>query len=192
VVVEGVTYQKIYDPVNDRFQTLTETQFTAGDFKPAVYDGSNDTFRNISSGDTYWRGRYNNYSHVLDGVSKQSYAKKSTVSNTLASDLDADFTFAGGTALAFTETPSGADLLHNKVTIFYGDGTKEVYNTYIISDEGKVGPVSAFANLTTGAAFKTELLKWNYEQITEATEFGGRKIDLVAEPKILIKAGLIK
>jgi hypothetical protein len=192
VVVDGVTYHKIYDPVNDRFQTLNEDQFAAGDFRPAVYDPSNDSFRSIVSGDTYWRGRYNSYSHVINNATKQSYARKSNVTNTLAVDLDADFTYAGGTALTFTETPTGADRLHNRVTIFYGDGTKEVYDTYIISDEGEVAPASAFAGLNSGAAFKAELLKWNYQQIATATEFQGRKIDLVAEPKILIKAGLIK
>ncbi len=62
---------------------------------------------------------------------------------------------------------------------------------YIFSDEGAVAPSSAFDGLTTGPAFKNELLKWNYEQIIEATEFQGRKIDLVVEPKILIKSGLI-
>jgi hypothetical protein len=91
-----------------------------------------------------------------------------------------------------TETPSGADLLHNRVTLYYGDGTVETVNTYIMSDDGKIGPVSAFDGLTTGSAFKDQLLQWNYEQVTEATEFQGRKIDLVVEPKILIKSGLLK
>lgn len=191
VAVDGVTYHKIYDPVNDRFQTLTEDQFAAGDFRPAVYDASDDSFRNITTADTYWRGRYNNYTHVINNAAKQSYAAK-TAANTLAVDLDADFTYAGGTALSFVESPSGNDLLHNRITIFYGDGTKEVYDTYIISDEGAIAPASAFSNLSTGAAFKTELLKWNYQQIATASEFQGRKIDLVAEPKILIKSGLIK
>ena len=48
------------------------------------------------------------------------------------------------------------------------------------------------ARAWTDPAFKNELLKWNYEQTVEATEFQGRKIDLVVEPKILIKSGLIK
>ncbi len=192
VVVDNVTYHKIYDPVNDRFTTLTDAQFQAGDYRPTVYDPSDDSFRRIGTGDTYWRTRYNNYTHVLNTATKQSYTKKSTVANTLAVDLDADFTYAGGTLLSFTETPSGSDLLHNRVTLFYGDGTKEVYDTYIISDEGAIAPASAFNNVSTGQAFKTELLKWNYQQVATATEFQGRKIDLVVEPKILIKSGLIK
>jgi hypothetical protein len=191
-IVDNVTYHKIYDPVNDRFITITDDQFKAGDFRATVYDPADDQFRAISSGDIYWRGRYNNYAHVLNDVTKQSYSPKNGVTNILSADLDADFTYAGGTLLSFTENPSGADKLHTRVSLFYGDGTKEVYDTYIISDEGVIAPASAFSNLSTGAAFKAELLKWNYQQIATATEFQGRKIDLVVEPKILIKSGLIK
>jgi hypothetical protein len=191
-VVDGVTYHKVYDPVSDQFVTMTDEQFVAGDFRPTVYDAATDNFRLIDAGDTYWRTRYNGYTHTLNGAVKQSYVPRATVTNTLAIDLDADFTYAGGTLLAFTETPSGAGFLHNKITIFYGDGTTETYNTYTISDEGDIAPTSAFAGITTGAGYKQELLKWNYEQVTTATEFNGRKIDLVVEPKILIKSGLIK
>ncbi len=191
-VLSGVTYHKIYDPVNDRFFSLTDAQYNAGDYNAAVYDPSNDSFKYIASGDTYWRTRYNTYSHVINGASKQSYTPKTAGLNTLAIDLDATFTYAGGTLFSFTETPSGSDVLHNRVSLYYGDGTKEVYDTYIISDEGVIGPVSAFNNMSSGSAFKSELLKWNYEQVAGATEFNGRKIDLVVEPKILIKSGLIK
>jgi hypothetical protein len=191
-LVDGVTYHKIYDPINDRFQTVTDAQFQAGDFRPAVYDPSDDGFRLFSSADTYWRTRYNDYSHVINGALKQSYARKPSAPNVLAVDRDADFTYAGGYVLPVVETPSGADLLHNRVTLYYGDGTTEAYDTYIISDEGALAPASAFQNVVSGAAYKAELLKWNYQQVASATEFQGRKIDLVVEPKILIKSGLIK
>ena len=102
-VVSGTTEHKVYDPVNDRFLRLSDTDFTAGDFRPAVYDASNDTFRRISSGDTYWRTGYNSYSHALNNAAKQSYTLKAGVANTLAASLDADFTYAGGTVLAFTD-----------------------------------------------------------------------------------------
>ena len=62
----------------------------------------------------------------------------------------------------------------------------------MIWEDGKMAPISAFASATSGKAFKEELLKWNYEQITQSSAFGNRKIDLVVEPKILIRSGLIK
>ncbi|MDD5303522.1 MAG: hypothetical protein PHS14_10490 [Elusimicrobia bacterium] len=39
--------------------------------------------------------------------------------------------------------------------------------------------------------FKQTLLGWNFQTIVTACEFGGRKIDLVVEPKIFIQSGLI-
>jgi len=66
------------------------------------------------------------------------------------------------------------------------------FDNYIINDEGKVAEHSDFAGITSGAAYKARLLDWNYQQIITASEFGGRKIDLVFEPKILMQSGLIQ
>lgn len=65
------------------------------------------------------------------------------------------------------------------------------FDNYIISDDGKVANMSDFAGLSQGASFLSILSKYNYQQIITASEFGGRKIDLVFEPKVLIDAGLI-
>ncbi|MBI5203007.1 MAG: FecR domain-containing protein [Elusimicrobia bacterium] len=65
------------------------------------------------------------------------------------------------------------------------------FENYIISDEGKIANTSNFTGATSGPAFKSILLKWNYEQIITAGEFGGRKIDLAVSPRILIESGLI-
>jgi hypothetical protein len=190
-------YHKVYDPVGDRFTTITDAQFQAGGGQAAVYDGRNDTFRPLGAGDTYWRTAYNEYSHKLWGpgydIVKQSYQPGSGVSTVLARHLDAVPGPTDATFFAVSETPAGDNLLHNRLTIFYSDEkeTVETVNTYILSDEGTLASQDAFAGLTTGTGFKNELLKWNYQQIIEASEFEGRKIDLVVEPKILIKSGLI-
>jgi hypothetical protein len=78
------------------------------------------------------------------------------------------------------------------VTNYYGDGTKESYRTVLINNQGQVAPLSAFSGTSTGADYKGELLQWNYEQQATATEFQGRKIDLVVEPRIFIESGLIQ
>lgn len=197
---DGGVYHKVYDPVGDRFVTISDGQFLAGAGGAAVYDGDQDAFRTFSSGDTYWRTNFNAYTHTLQGPGyntvKIAYQPAAGITSILSLDQDAVYTYpttAGGdsTVIPIFETPSGEDLLHNRLTILYADGTSEITNTYIISDEGKVAPSSAFDGLTTGLAFKNELLKWNYEQTIEASEFNGRKIDLVVEPKILIRSGLI-
>lgn len=66
------------------------------------------------------------------------------------------------------------------------------WDSYIIDDEGKIASFGDFANITSGADYRARMLKWNYQQIITADEFGGRKIDLVFEPKVLIESGLIQ
>ncbi|MBI5883855.1 MAG: hypothetical protein HZB91_12220 [Elusimicrobia bacterium] len=46
--------------------------------------------------------------------------------------------------------------------------------------------------MRTGTEYKDRLLKFNYEQVITSSEFEGRKIDIVVEPKILIQSGLIQ
>jgi hypothetical protein len=68
----------------------------------------------------------------------------------------------------------------------------EKYDSYVISDEGKIARTSDFsATGFSGTNFKQALLGWNFQTIVTASEFQGRKIDLVVEPKIFIQSGLI-
>lgn len=189
-------FHKVYDPVGDRFTTISDEQFQSGGGQGAVYDGLTDSFRPFSVGDTYWRTAFNTYSHQLESpgygrVVKQSYERGTGITTVLARHLDTVPGAEDPTFFAITETPAGSNTLHNRLTVFYADETVETVNTFILSDEGTIGSRDAFAGLVTGTDFKNELLKWNYQQIIEATEFQGRKIDLVVEPKILIKSGLI-
>ncbi len=116
---------------------------------------------------------------------------------------DAYFKYLNGRYAFDSSFPSGAKNLHVRLTTYYPKSATDIafeqYDTYIISDAGKIAPLSSFANATSGKAYKEELIKWNYEQITRSSSFGGspgqnngRTIDLVVEPKILIKSGLIK
>lgn len=83
-------------------------------------------------------------------------------------------------------------LFHDVQYLEKADGTVwEKFDNYIISDEGKVASWGDFTNITTGAEYKERMLQWNYQQIITASEFQGRKIDMVFEPKILIESGLI-
>ncbi|MFA5140010.1 MAG: FecR family protein [Elusimicrobiota bacterium] len=71
-------------------------------------------------------------------------------------------------------------------------GLWDKWDSYIIDDEGQVASFGDFAGITSGADYRARMLKWNYQQIITASEFGGRKIDLVFEPKVLIESGLIQ
>lgn len=94
---------------------------------------------------------------------------------------------------SLTDPYPDGDLLHNKIRLTYGTGTYwEQYDNYIVSDEGKTAAFSDFAGVSSGAAYQEEMLKWNFEQVITCNLFGGRKIDLVVEPKTLFQSGLIK
>ncbi len=101
------------------------------------------------------------------------------------------------------DSPILSEGLHQRLITYYPKSAVDIpfeqYDTFIISDEGKVTPFSVFANATSGKTFKQELIKWNYEQVTRSSAFGGtagkqdgRTVDIVVEPKILIRSGLIK
>jgi hypothetical protein len=178
---------KIYNPLADSFTTVAANQLSAST-KFGVYIPENDSFKDLAPGDTLWKTRFNTYTHQLDSITKISYAPNGA-NNVLSTNYDASWTYAGGFVLPVVQVdPNKVDAT---VTNYYGDGTFESYRTVLIDDNGKIAPLNAFDSIATGAQYKGELLKWNYEQQVSASEFQGRKIDLVVEPLIFIKSGLI-
>ena len=111
---------------------------------------------------------------------------------------------AGGTYTTVQKDPACAppDCTYNEVgqgifhdVVYASNGAGDVwekYDSYVISDEGKIAKTADFAATGFGgASFKQTLLGWNFQTIVTASEFNGRKIDLVVEPKIFIQSGLI-
>jgi len=179
---------KIYNPLADSFSIVTAAQKDAST-QFGVYLPENDSFKDLAPGDTFWKTRFNSYSHALNDAAKIAYTQSGTT-NILATSLDATYTYAGGFVLpVVTVDPNHIDAT---ITNYYGDGTFEHYRTTLIDDQGGIAPTTAFDGVSTGSAYKGELLKWNYEQQVTASEFAGRKIDLVVEPKIFIESGLIQ
>jgi len=180
---------KVYNPLADSFSVVSAAQL-ASSTQFGVYIPENSTFKDLAPSDTLWETRFNTYEHDLDNVPKITYTKSSGISNILNSTLDANYTYAGGFVIPVVQAdPNNVDAT---VTNYYGDGTFESYRTVLINDQGNVAPLSAFSGISSGAAYKDELLQWNYEQQVSASEFQGRKIDLVVEPKIFIESGLIQ
>ncbi len=178
---------KVYNPLSDSFVNVTGAELSLVN-KLSVYIPEKDNYQQLASGDVYWKTRFNTYSHTINDVAKYSYVPAGAA-NMLVVDLDATKTIAGGWFWTVAEAdPNNVDAT---ITRYYGDGTFEEYRTVLIDDAGKPAPLSAFSEVTSGAEYKGELLKWNYEQQVSASEFEGRKIDLVVEPKIFIKSGLI-
>lgn len=187
-----------YDPITDTFDT---SRTSALDI--TVFDPATDNIQNFAAGQTYWSTRFNSYQHIINGVVKQWYLNAAPATNILTADLDGHWLYPAldsnnnliygewNVASTANTYPDGTSM-HNRLKITYKDGTFEQYDNYIINDEGQMAKQGDFDGITTGAQYKNRLLKWNYEQVLTASEFGGRKIDLVIEPKILIKSGLIR
>jgi len=181
---------EIYNPLSDSFETVAAAQKDAAQ-QFGVYIPENDTFRDLAPTDTLWKTRFNTYEHAIDNVTKQSYVKGTGITNVLATAQDATWTYAGGSIISVTKTD--ASNIDQTITTYYGDGTWESYRTVLIDDLGHPAPQSAFAGIATGAEYKGELLKWNYEQQVSASEFDTRgPLDIVVEPKIFLKSGLIQ
>lgn len=180
---------KIYNPKSDTYSTVSAANLTEA-IKVSVLDSTTGNYRNLASGDTLYRTRYNTSSFSINGTVKTAFSKKTSVTNTLAIDLDADFT--NRPILTISENPSGSGILHNRLTLYYTDGSKLTYNNYIINDEGKIAPASTFAGLSNSADYQEELENWNYEQDVTATEMGSRSIRLVIDPRIGTMSGLIQ
>ncbi|PKN01083.1 MAG: hypothetical protein CVU77_06950 [Elusimicrobia bacterium HGW-Elusimicrobia-1] len=153
------------------------------------FDTASDTFIDLAGGDPYYKSIFDKYDYYINDVKKMWYSGTNLQSEDPSA---ASWKYAGETMQSKIEWPAGEDILYQRISNFYGNGTWEKWDNYIISDEGGIAPLSAFDGATTGKAYKEKLLKWNYQQVVTASEFAGRKIDLVVEPKILIKSGLIK
>jgi hypothetical protein len=185
----SVTTYEVYNPFSDTYTSgVTSSELSAAS-KLSMYIPEQNAFKDLAAGDTFWKTRFNSFSHQINDISKMTYTP-SGATNVLTSKLDAFTTIAGG--FYIDSLTADANKVDATITRTYGDGTWEKYRTVLIDNQGGIAPVSAFAGVSSGAEYKNELLKWNYEQEASASEFQGRKIDLVVEPKIFIETGLIQ
>jgi hypothetical protein len=70
----------------------------------------------------------------------------------------------------------------------YSDGSTLIFDSSSLNSEGGTVSSGDFPGLS-GTAYQEGLLKFNYQQIISASEFAGRKIDLVIAPQILLQTG---
>lgn len=182
----------------------------------SYFDPGTDSVVSITAATPYFKTIFDNYDLTFNGVSHHSWATNVGAyvptldgngnpvynpANTTGAQRDAHLNFTDVTSLvappncatveACTWSPTPGKF-HDSIYLESGDGlTWEKFDNYIINDEGQVANVSDFSGITSGSAFKRLLLNWNYQQVITASEFNGRKIDLVFEPKVLIQSGLI-
>lgn len=166
----------------------------------AAYDPGTASFVSVAAGRPYFTTLYDDYDLRFNGVSHQSWTGVNIQNMENGQPLAPAFTNV--TTVQNQPGCAPPDCTYNEISegIFHdvvyasdaGGTVWEKYDSYVISDEGKIARTSDFAATGFGGqAFKTALLSWNFQTIVTASEFQGRKIDLVVEPKIFIRSGLI-
>lgn len=150
----------------------------------------------------FYQTLFNRYDLTFNGVNHQSWAPSGLAPGGIIRNTTTDVTYTNLTTVQNDPACAPPDCTYNEIgqgifhdVIYAADPTGliwEKYDSYVINDAGKIAKTSDFGNTGfSGAAFKQTLLGWNFQTIVTASEFGGRKIDLVVEPKIFIQSGLI-
>lgn len=177
----------------------------AADAVAAAFDPKTDKFVSLDlpnpggvGNQPFFQTLFNTNALTFNGVMHTSWAPQGAphdILNTSAAEVAYN-------NITTVQTPPGCgppDCTYNEAgvqhqVVYSANGAGDVwdkFDSYIISDTGKIATTADFAGVTTGASYKTTLLNWNFQQIVTASEFGGRKIDLAVEPKIFIQSGLI-
>jgi len=183
-------YYNVYNPIKDTLNPVNADEVNAAK-EIAVNDGG--TYRNLRSGDIYWKTRFNNYNYYINNALKTSYAPASGITRPLSAAYETETVWVNKPIYTASEYPSGTGSLYNRLTLFYPepDGKKTVFDNYIIDDHGNVAPTSAFSGIATSAAYQNELVKWNYQQKVKADEMSD-SINLVIDPRIGIMSGMMQ
>ena len=84
-----------------------------------------------------------------------------------------------------------ADLLHRQIYELYSDGSYLEWDGYGTGREGAVAAGGAL-NPFDLAGYRSRMLGLSYEQVVTSSHFGGRKIDLVVDPKFMVQTGLLQ
>ncbi len=84
--------------------------------------------------------------------------------------------------------PDGTDVWHESYEAkFDKDNSWYQEDYYWINDEGKVATTKELGKYVS----RQDLLKWNQELVLTASEFEGRKIDLIISPKVYVESQII-
>lgn len=177
----------------------------ANDKITAAFDPATDQFTALNvpnpggvGNDPFFQTLFNNQTLTFNGVVHNSWSPNGVVN--IANMSAAQVTFNNVTTVQNSPADCGppnctyneSGVMHQVVYAQNPAGTIwEKYDSYIISDEGKIANAAAFGGVTSGSSYKQTLLNWNFETVVTASEFQGRKIDLAVEPKIFIQSGLI-
>jgi hypothetical protein len=170
----------------------------------SYFNPATNSYVSIPAGTAFYKTLFDNDGFYVDGNLKsgwtgsgiQTYSSGyGALSPTLATTNDPITGAALAnplTAQTQSSTFPNANQIHQVIYDSYGDGTYVQWDNYIENNLGQIATASQFSGATNGSSFTQQLLNFNYEQVITASEFGGRTIDLVVAPKILVQSGLIQ
>lgn len=142
--------------------------------------------------DSGWVTKFDKFEYLINGKEKIAYLRNGR-SNWTADGYDdvmwsllgVQKTPADMTSWVQYSRPDGADIYHES---FRGDfpnnGGWLTEDYYWINDAGKIATTKDFVSMR-------DLSKWNQEVVFEASEFQGRKIDLIISPKVYLESQII-
>lgn len=192
------TLDSVVEAASGGHQVDVNNNGEASDAVTAAFDPATDRWVSLAAGQPFYQTLFNDYSIKFNGVTHQSWAS-ARLGGADIRNTTTDVSYNNVTTVQFAPSCAPPDCTYTEEgvlhqVVYSADVTGalwEKYDNYIISDEGRIANLSDFAGVTSGSQYKTSMLSWNYQQIVTASEFNGRKIDLVVEPKIFIKSGLI-
>ncbi len=146
----------------------------------SLFNPVTDLFTPVSVGRAAFKTLFDNYTLTSDGVFKRGW----TGAN-IQSQGDAVQT----TAYTSNTTFPDAGSVSQAVLESYADGTQVQTVNRAVSPGGGVVSRSAFGGDTSGPGWQGGLLRSVFQQTTTADEFGGRSIDVLLSPRVLVETG---
>lgn len=158
----------------------------------SYFDSASDKYVSVTG--SFYKNLFDYYSIKYNGTQTYAWAPNSpNVQSYLSSDITTSI-YGGNSSYTIDSSFPDGTFLHDRIKETYGSAGDEYtqYDNYIIDNDGNVASVNDFTGVTSGPQYREALLKWNFQQVITSSFFGGRKIDLVVEPKILIQSGLVQ
>lgn len=160
----------------------------------ALFNPANDGFSNVA-GQAVFKVLFDRHGLYSNGALKNGWtgANIQSQSDAVAAATNDPLT---GAALAaplpvFTTNATFPDAgaVRQAVLDSYSDGTAITTENRAVAPGGGVVSRAAFGSATSGPAWQSGLLRSAFERTTTATEFGGRSIDVLVSPRVLVETG---
>jgi hypothetical protein len=163
-----------------------------------LYNPSSDLYQNVA-GQAVYKVLFDGYGVYSDGVLKNGWTGVNIQSPSQEVPATTNDPLTGAALTtplsSFTTNTTFPDAGSASQVVF--TSYQDADGTFISVDNRAISPPpvggvvsrSAFGGATSGPAYDSALLRSTFEQTINATEFGGRSIDVLVSPRILIETG---